>query len=70
MEEETTVRLHSGATIRKGSGSYHVNSAGSGRDDDSLHHPEKPVVPTQPLRVQRNNVMFAKKCIMSTNAHG
>ena len=33
MEEEMTVRLRSGATIRKDSGSYRVNSVGSGRDD-------------------------------------
>ena len=41
MEEETTVRLRSGATIRKGSGSYRVNSVGSGRDDRQSPSPRK-----------------------------
>ena len=36
-----TVRLCSGATIRKGSGSYCVNSVSSGRDDQLSPSPSK-----------------------------
>ena len=41
MEEKMTVRLRSGATIRKGSGSYRVNSVGSGRDDRQSPSPSE-----------------------------
>ena len=40
-EEEMTVRLRSGATIRKSNGSYRVNSVGSGRDDRPSPSPSK-----------------------------
>ena len=70
MEEEMTVRLRSGATIRKSSSSYRhgVHAVGSGNNSHIQDHIKVTMLTRQCRTAQRHNVMFAKTCTMLINA--
>ena len=70
MEEEMTVRLRSGATIRKSSSSYRhgVHAVGGGNNSHIQDHIKVTMLTRQCRTAQRHNVMFAKTCTMLINA--